>query len=510
MLGQDGVDLGAGLADVGRGRQQGREVQVGLPARTSASGRPVVRRRRTAVGDGVVRRARARGTRPARRSRPRRARAPAAADGGGHPGGVHPQRGQALREPGRGRADGAQQVGERRPLACQAPAARSCSCSIAANSVADQAGRAAGAGAGGDRRDRVAACAAWPTSRPGVVADLGDLADLGLRQQHDVDARSWRPPPPPRRARRRGRRSAAARCATATALVARPSSSASASRSATPGAASSRPACRPRRRTGPAARPRTSASRSRAPSSPASQPAALSPNVVGSACCISVRPMTTSSRWAAGQRAAAAAAAGEVGVDRGDRVPGQQHQRGVERRPGWSRRRARRPRGVGPDRVLQRAAPAAAPDCRRRPPSPTTVARSRRGRVGAGRGRPRRRPSSAPARRRAAARASAASTSSSARNHASSVTAAAAPPRAKVPSKRPLTRASGSQGVHTVPGQTREEDGLARRPAAGCRSGSRRRSGVAISVGARARRTAATAARRPRRWRRPRRRSRSG
>ena len=133
-------------------------------------------------------------------------------------------------------------------------------------------------------------------------------------------------------------------------------------------------------------------------------------------------------------------------------------------RPGWWRPRARRRRRAPPPHPAG-PAPAAAPGSRRprpsRPPSRGPAAPDRRRPRS-----PRRPPSSAPGpagRRRGPARPR---PSSSARNQASSDTAAAAPPRAKVPSKSPLTRRSRSRGRSyrsAVPksGSYREEDRLA-------------------------------------------------
>ena len=215
-----------------------------------------------------------------------------------------------------------------------------------------------------------------------------------------------------------------------------------------PGARPTRRGCRPRPPYCTGSEATTSASRSRAPSRPASQPAALSPNVVGSACCISVRPMTTSSRWAAASRAAASAAAARSASIAETAFAGQQHERGVQdvlaggadvhgrgvplphRVLQHAHQRRHRVAGVG--RLARRPSRGPAAPGRRTPRSP------------------RRRPWSGTRPSPAAARASAASTSSRARNQASSETAAAAPPRAKVPSKSPLTRSRPGHRSHVA------------------------------------------------------------
>ena len=171
-----------------------------------------------------------------------------------------------------------------------------------------QPGRPARAGPGGDRRDRVVLVRHRRRAAP-ARADLRDLGDLGLREQDDVHRHGGDHAGRRRPAHRPGRRSAAGRCATG------PGCRRQAQLRGQRGCAARSPIrCSPA--SVPAAPPywtgsdaTTSASRSRAPSSPLSQPAALSPNVVGSACCISVRPMTTSSRCRSASRAAAAAAA---------------------------------------------------------------------------------------------------------------------------------------------------------------------------------------------------------
>ena len=208
---------------------------------------------------------------------------------------------EALGQPGGGRPDGRQQRGQRGPLAVPGAGGALVLLLHRAEQGADQAGGAAGAGSGGDRRDRVGLVrhrrGAAPRRRPRSPRRPRSAPSARRRR------RSWRPPRRPRPGRRRGRRSAAARCARATGCRPGPAPR------RTPSAARrrsrrSRPACRRRRRTAPAARPPPRPAGAGRPSRPASQPAAFSPNVVGSACCISVRPMTTSSRWAAASRAA--------------------------------------------------------------------------------------------------------------------------------------------------------------------------------------------------------------
>ena len=170
-----------------------------------------------------------------------------------------------------------QQVAQRAHSACQAPAARSCSWTIAASSVATSPGACCAQPSARHGRDRVALvghrrrAAAAPPSRTS--------ADLGLGEQHDVagdlaDARRR-----PRRARRPARRSRPRCVCQGSTGSASPSSPASARATGGPSpSAASVPAAPPSWTA--SAQPRQ---RGRAPRrAPASQPAALSPNVVGS------------------------------------------------------------------------------------------------------------------------------------------------------------------------------------------------------------------------------------
>ena len=309
VVGEDGVDLGAGLARVGSGGRAGSATSMSVrPARTS--------RQRAAAS-----RAPAGRPRPRRRApRPRRAsgvsasaRAPAssgsraARHGRGHPGGVRPEPGEALGQPGRG---GARPWSAARSASatrlCQAPADRSCSCSMAANRVpASPGARRAQA------RAEIAAtglCLCGIADEPPRRPALADLADLGLGQQHDVDGDRRDHP------RRRAEHAGEVRDREADGVPGRRGVGEAQLGRRTPSAARHRSrrwrrACPPPRRTAPAGRPPprpAAAARRRARRA---SPAAFSPKVVGSACCIRVRPMTTSSRWAAARRAAASAAA---------------------------------------------------------------------------------------------------------------------------------------------------------------------------------------------------------
>ena len=501
VVGEDGVDLRAGLPGVGRGgaAAPSRRRRCGRRA-PRRSGRPLAAASPHGVGGRVVGRARAqrRGQRLGQRAG--QLRVARARHRRGHAGGVGPQPVEALGQPGRGRTDGGRAARSasatrcarrRRPARAPAPWRR----------TAWPPGRARAGRRRGRRSPRPGcACAASPTSRRAAAA-LGRPRRPRSGPSARRRRRPSRPPRRPRPGRRRGRRSAAARCATGRRCRPAPARAASAVRSATPGARRWPPACRPRRRTGPAATATTSASRSRAPVQ-AGQPAGrLEPEgrrqrlLHQRAAHDDVVPVR------GGEPGRRRGRGDQVGVDRGDRVPGQQHRARCRGRPGWSRPRARRRRRRSPTASCSArtsggtglpASAAFAHDGREVQPAGSAQAAVTASAAVVGT-----RPT------RAAARASAASISSRARNHASSETAAAAPPRAKVPSKSPLTRASRSRTS-----SYREEHGLAVTlqveveavAVVGRRRDQRRRAGP----------RAATAGRRPRRWPRPRRRSRSG
>ena len=171
---------------------------------------------------------------------------------------------------------------------CHAPAARSCSLAIAASSTPHGAAHAERAGARGAAeptglrlcgiadeppRPPSAASATSPTS----VCASSTMSSATFSTRAGGDRQ------------RRAELGDAARGRRATAAAARRARAARRSAPATAGPRRrARPACRPRRRAAPASG--SSRSRSRASATPASQPAALSPKVVGSACCSSVRP----------------------------------------------------------------------------------------------------------------------------------------------------------------------------------------------------------------------------
>ena len=116
---------------------------------------------------------------------------------------------------------------------------------------------------------------------------LAHLADLGLREQHDVEPRSSPTRPaatPSARAepRDRGRGRVPGHDRLGEVELRR-----EAARDLEPAGRRARRACPPRRRAAPAAR--AARALARASSTPTSQPAALRPNVVGTACCSSVR-----------------------------------------------------------------------------------------------------------------------------------------------------------------------------------------------------------------------------
>ena len=256
-------------------------------------------------------------------------------------------------------------------------------------------------------------------------AALAHLADLGLGQQHDVPGHLGRRRRPPRRARRPARPAGSGRCATAARGSARPSSAASAAADLEPGAAE------PGERAGraaeldgqPVAADRRRAGR-RASSRPTSQPAALSPNVVGTACCSSVRPAIGVSRCAAARPAAASAAA-PSGRPAAGRAPGgrpasppcpgcpgwsRRGGRTARRRPGDARPAARATSGTTGLPLAAAAAPSAATSTSTARQA-AAIACGRRRRHQPGRGP---RPGPAPPRPRAAPRSQAASATAAA------------------------------------------------------------------------------------------------
>ena len=200
-------------------------------------------------------------------------------------------------QPGRGRAGGGQQVAQRPPLGVPRAGGALVLLHHRGEQRRDEPGRLLRAAERGDRGDRVVLVRHRATSRrrrasrtspTSVCASSDDVArDLADRARGDAeragelaDPAAQRVPgeqrrvePEVARARRRARRPVAPSAA-----------------SVPTGAAELR------RR---AARARSA--RRRASSSPTIQPAAFSPNVVGSACCSSVRPMIGVSRCVVGQ-----------------------------------------------------------------------------------------------------------------------------------------------------------------------------------------------------------------
>ena len=209
---------------------------------------------------------------------------------------------------------------------CQAPAARSCSCSIAAKSVA--------ASPGARRAQARAEIAATGLFLCGI-ADEPPRAPPSLTSATSVCASSTT--------------STATVATTPATAPSTPARSAIGRRTVCQGSggvgeAQFRRERRPQRDTGAA----TGGERARRTAvlhgerghhlgqpqaravEPGQPPAAFSPKVVGSACCIRVRPMTTSSRCAGGQAGGRLGRRREVAVDRADRVAGEQHQGGVQ------------------------------------------------------------------------------------------------------------------------------------------------------------------------------------
>ena len=190
VLGEDGVDLRAGLADVGSGAAQQRGARRRRCARAArrASGRPVAARLPHGVGGRVVR-----GRRGPRDGVSASASAPASSGSrggrhrGGHPGGVHPQPGEALGQPGRRRPDGGEQRGQGGPLAVPGAGGPL----VLLLHRAEQRGRPAPGARRAQARAEIAAtglCLCGIAEEPPRrSATSADLADLGLGQQHDVD-----------------------------------------------------------------------------------------------------------------------------------------------------------------------------------------------------------------------------------------------------------------------------------------------------------------------------------
>ena len=209
-----------------------------------------------------------------------------------------------------------------RHSACQAPAARSCSCTIAAISVATSPGaRAAQATAliaatglflwgrvdDPPRRLAGAPSSARPRARRRAIA-LVHLADLGLRQQRHV-ARRLADRARGHAQRRRQLGDALARAVPGQERHRQPQLLAEEADHRRPGRAQRRQ--RARRAAELDRELRAPRSRRAAPPrrrGPTSQPAALSPKVIGSACCSSVRPAISVWRWRSASRAAARAA----------------------------------------------------------------------------------------------------------------------------------------------------------------------------------------------------------
>ena len=63
---------------------------------------------------------------------------------------------------------------------------------------------------------------------------------------------------------------------------------------------------------------------------PVSQPDALSPNVIGTACWVRVRPAMTVCRWVSASAATVATWAGELLLQPVEHVAGAEHQGGVD------------------------------------------------------------------------------------------------------------------------------------------------------------------------------------
>ena len=277
----------------------------------------------------------------------------------------------AVPAPGRGRARQPEQGRSGSHSACQAPAARWCSCSRAATRVASSPGTCLVQPRMATTRPGCA-CSAWRTTRRGggprpapqarslvrwsLVTRPGalsrrprDLAHLGLGQQRHV--------PGDLAERRRGRASAAPASVIRSRSVchgtaAEPAGSVGEHRR-DPGPRSPRA----RGARGAAELDREPAGRGSRParrrsSRPVSQPAATAPKVTGTACCSRVRPIMGVARYSAASAAAAPPPrARSAGIRRGPGGPAASPRcRGC---PGWSRPGA--PPAAGPTRASGRA-----------------------------------------------------------------------------------------------------------------------------------------------------------
>ena len=334
-----------------------------------------------------------------------------------------------------------------RHSACQAPAARSCSCAMQASSVATRPGAGRRRRAP-DRRDRIALVRHASTIRRGrrrPRAPRRPRSGRAARRRR----RSCRPPRRPRRARPPGRR-----CGVRSVCHGQRRFGAGRARRRSGRATAGPPVAeRGQRSRSPAelhGEPRRAGPRRAAPptsSSPAIQPAAFSPNVVGSACWSSVRadherlpmragelraprptpPSRSSSSGSSARRATSIAAVSNMSWLVAPRWTWRAASPGDRGRQRLDERDHRIPavRRRGPDRGdVEVLGPARAPDG-------LGVARTRSRRRALRRGRaPPRRPAS-PA------------------SHARSLTSARTRPRARTSSKRPVAADSDI-----------EEDGL--------------------------------------------------
>ena len=234
-----------------------------------------------------------------------------------------------------------------------------------------------------------------------------DLADLGLREQHDVERDLPERPGGDASAAPSVGRSRVRRCQGRTGSA---SSSSCASVRATrePVVAERGERARPRRRAGRRAPRRDRVERRPAASRTAtSQPAAFSPNVVGSACCSSVRPAIGVDRCSLGQRGAARPRARRARrASSVERAAGDEHRRGVHHVLARgapvhvAARRRRRRRRAAPRRAARPGLPTRAARARAPARSKRSASQARRS--------PRRPPpgSRRPARRPAASAAS--------------------------------------------------------------------------------------------------------
>ena len=295
----------------------------------------------------------------------------------GHRGGVDLQTGQRLGHPGRRAPGRLEQCGQGLPLGVPRSGTALQLGGHRGEQGDHQPGSLGGSRPSGDRGNGVVLVR---HGRGTTAAGLAQLADLGLGQQHHVTGYlGQRAAGDAEPGGQRGDPAAfgvpdAAGVGERAARRRRPRV-----RRVRPGA--SRPGCRSRHRAARQARPGSPAAGRPSRSSPSPQPAATAPNVVGRACCISVRPIMVVARWACVPAPHMHRLPHQGRRGSGPTQNGRRAWRRCRRCPGWWRRDGRRRPPSVPQRpaaVPAGRAPAGSPGCRRRQPA----ARGRPGRCG--------------------------------------------------------------------------------------------------------------------------------